>query len=385
MLDRRSALLGLSAAVLPAFAPTTASRTPSGAGQGSGPAPVAPDFARGARLEQVAAFPDRQITGVTVTRENRVFVCMPRWTVDVPVSVAELRDGALHAYPDEGWNAYRNASPAEPARRFVCVQSVVAHGDDLWVLDPAAPGQMGPVRDGPKLVRVDLRTNRVAGVIAVPPTVAIPGSYMNDLRISPDGRWGYVTDSGTPGGLVVVDLRAGRARRVLHDHPSVRFEEDVIPQADGRPLRRPDGRPPLFAADGIALSPDGGTLYWQALTGKTLYSIPTAVLRDLNAPAQRLTAAVRRVGTTHVADGLWTDAAGRFYVTNPETSAVEMASSPGAPLQVIARDERMRWPDTMSQGPDGTLYVTASHIQDSPWFKPDATVTPSAVWRIVPG
>jgi hypothetical protein len=26
------------------------------------------------------------------------------------------------------------------------------------------------------------------------------------------------------------------------------------------------------------------------------------------------------------------------------------------------------WPDTFSQGPDGTLYVTASHIQDSPWF-----------------
>jgi len=354
--------------------------------QGTTPAGGRPaaDFARGGRLEQIASFPDRQITGITVTRGNRVFVCLPRWTVDVPVSVAELRDGALRAYPDEAWNAYRNAAPERPAERFVCVQSVVAHGDDLWVLDPAAPGQMGPVRNGPKLVRIDLRTDRVAQVIAVPSTVATPGSYMNDLRVSPDGRWGYVTDSGTPGALIVVDLRAGRARRALADHPSVRLEEDVIPQFEGRPLRRPDGRPPLFAADGIALSPDGATLYWQALTGRTLYSIPTATLRDANATPQRIGAAVRRVGTTHVADGLWMDAAGRLYVTNPETSAVEVADRPGAPLRVIAQDARMRWPDTMSQGPDGALYVTASHIQDSPWFKPDATATPSSVWRITP-
>ena len=35
-------------------------------------------------------------------------------------------------------------------------------------------------------------------------------------------------------------------------------------------------------------------------------------------------------------------------------------------------DRRLRWPDTMAEGPDSTLYVTASHIQDSFWFKPGA-------------
>ena len=37
-------------------------------------------------------------------------------------------------------------------------------------------------------------------------------------------------------------------------------------------------------------------------------------------------------------------------------------------------DARLRWPDTFSEGPDGTIYITASHIQDSPWFKPQAPV-----------
>ena len=50
---------------------------------------------------------------------------------------------------------------------------------------------------------------------------------------------------------------------------------------DGKPLRRPDGRGVEFAADGIALSGDGKTLYWQAIKGKTLYRIAT----DQIAPA----------------------------------------------------------------------------------------------------
>ncbi len=35
-------------------------------------------------------------------------------------------------------------------------------------------------------------------------------------------------------------------------------------------------------------------------------------------------------------------------------------------------DKRLRWPDTFSEGPDGTIYVTASHIQDTQWFTPGA-------------
>src|SRR3954465_13439081 len=34
----------------------------------------------------------------------------------------------------------------------------------------------------------------------------------------------------------------------------------------------------------------------------------------------------------------------------------------------LVQDARLRWPDTFAQGPDGAIYMTASHIQDSPWF-----------------
>jgi hypothetical protein len=58
-------------------------------------------------LVEVAAF-EHQVTGVTVSEEGRIFVCFPRWTEDVAVSVAEVRDGELRPYPDNDWNAWRN-------------------------------------------------------------------------------------------------------------------------------------------------------------------------------------------------------------------------------------------------------------------------------------
>ena len=66
---------------------------------------------------------------------------------------------------------------------FVCVQSVVAdaHGN-LWVVDPAAPATAPVVQGGPKLVRIDLKANKVAQVIRFDETVAPQGSYLNDVR-----------------------------------------------------------------------------------------------------------------------------------------------------------------------------------------------------------
>ncbi len=230
-------------------------------------------------------------------------------------------------------------------------------------------------------MRIDLNTNAVVQVIAVDTTAAPAGSYMNDVRFSPDDHFAYITDSGAKGAIIVVDLKSGRAHRVLDGAPSTQFDKTVVVHTDGHPLRQPDGRGPQFAADGIALSADGQTLYWQALTGKTLYSLPTEVLND---PARAQFASPTVVGTTHPADGLWIDAAERFYITDPEHDAVEVADRPGAPLKVLVKDARLRWPDTFSQGADGSLYVTASHIQDSPWFKPQMKTTPSAIFRITP-
>ncbi|WP_419826364.1 L-dopachrome tautomerase-related protein [Sphingomonas sp.] len=323
-------------------------------------------------LERVAGF-DHQVTGVAATADGRRFVNFPRWTEDAPISVAEVAPGgALRPYPDARWNEWRNARANElpVADHFVCVQSIVPDGQGhLWVVDAGAPGNERILEGAPKLVKIDLKTNQVTKVIAIPGTVALQGTYLNDIRFSPDGRMGYVTDSGTRGAIIVVDLQTGKSWRTLDGAHVTQVDKAVTVTLDGKPLRRPDGRQPAFAADGIAISQDGRTLYWQALTGRTLYAIDTTLLRDGVSDQDRVRA-VRTVAQTQVTDGIWMSKAGTLYLTSPTDYSVKRLN--GSSVETVLTDKRLRWPDTFSEGTDGTLYLTASHIQDTMWFKPGA-------------
>jgi sugar lactone lactonase YvrE len=325
-----------------------------------------------ARLQQVAQF-DHQVTGVTVAGDGRIFVNFPRWTEDAPVSVAEVAsDGSIRPYPDQAWNAWRNAKRDEmdPGQHFVCVQSVVADEQgNLWVLDPAAPAQSTLVPGGPKLVKIELASNAVKQVIAFDQTAAPQGSYLNDVRFSSDGRLAYITDSGARGALLVVDLASGKARRLLDGHPSTQPEKGVVIKTDGKPLRRPDGRGVEFAADGIALSPDGKYLYWQAIKGRTLYRIATGVLDDAALPAKSVEEKVEKVGENGPADGLLFDRQGRMYISAVEENAIKVRED--GKVSLLLQDSRLRWPDTFALGPDGAVYVTSSRIMDMHWFKPE--------------
>jgi hypothetical protein len=63
-----------------------------------------------------------------------------------------------------------------------------------------------------------------------------------------------------------------------------------------------------------------------------------------------------------------------MYLTSVQDDAIRMrdlAEGPGAQARIVVQDARLRWPDTFSEGPDGTIYVTASHIMDMPWFVPE--------------
>ena len=323
-------------------------------------------------LTLVAEF-DHQVTGVAVVEDGRRFVNFPRWTDDAPISVAEvLQDGSLKPYPDETWNSWRNARANEMGvgDYFVCVQSIVPDGRGaLWVLDPGAPGNEKILEGAPKLVKIDLKTDTVAKVIKVAADVALQGTYLNDIRFSPDGSFGYITDSGTRGAIIVIDLDTGEGWRALDGHESTQVDKTVKVEIDGEPLVRPDGRQPVFAADGIAISADGETLYYQALTGKTLYAIPTSKLRKDVSDEDR-GGAVQTIAQTHVADGLWMSKAGVLYLTSPSDFSIKRLA--GSTSQTVLTDKRLRWPDTFAEGLDGTMYVTASHIQDTVWFKPDA-------------
>jgi sugar lactone lactonase YvrE len=331
---------------------------------------------RDARLRLVAAFPDRQVTGVAVApASDRVFVCFPRWSASHELSVAEvLADGSVVPYPDESWNRYQPELDSAPGTRFVCVQSVVADDQNrLWVLDPAAPQFEGPVPGGPKLISIDLKTDAVERIYSFPPEIAPPGSYLNDVRLDTDRRYAYLTDSGL-GALIVVNLDTGLAHRVLDDHPSTR-SEGVVPSIGGKPWKRADGTTPDVHADGLALSPDGEWLYYHALTGLHTYRIPTRALREDHARPNRLAAAVEDLGQDAVTDGMLMDGAGNLYLTALEWDAI-LVRRPTGKLDPLVIDPRLRWPDSLALDAKGSLYITTSQIH-----LPNPTA-PYALWRV---
>ncbi|CAN5194553.1 L-dopachrome tautomerase-related protein [soil metagenome] len=288
-----------------------------------------------------------------------------------------------HSNPDDGWNAWRNTSATTmtPAEHFVCVQSLVCDGSgNLWVLDPAAPGVDKVIAGGAKLVRIDLATNKIAQVIKFGEDVALQGSYLNDVRFHPDGRTAFITDSGARGSIIVVDLAKGTAHSRLDGHPSTQPDKTVEVTVEGKKLQRPDGRGMTVAADGIALSQDGKTLYWQPLTGRTLYRIPTEVL--MSDDPDEAGKKVEKAGTSCVADGLLMTRDGKLLITSPEDSSIKLWE--GDRARTVASDPNLRWPDSMAEAPDGSIYVTASRIQDSAWFNKDAPAAlPTKLFKMV--
>lgn len=316
------------------------------------------------RLDLVATFTEpHQVTGVAVAPSGRIFVNFPRWEEDVAISVAEVGPGnALTPYPDAGWNAYRDVEPADPGRSFVSVQSVTMDPlGNLWVVDPAAPNLGFEVPGGPKLVRIDLGGNQVSRVYPFDDQLAPQGTYLNDIRFTPDGQGAVITNSGQPGSLIVLDVGSGQARRVLDGHPSTQFQPDLSVVVDGRQLRRPDGQPPQFSADGIAIDPRGEYAYWQATTGNTMYRILVAALFDVRIDPARLGSMVETFARTFIADGYWAGGNGALYLTSCEDNSVKRLL-PGGQFAIEVQDPRLLWPDSMAEGPDGATYVTASHI-----------------------
>jgi sugar lactone lactonase YvrE len=321
------------------------------------PKTVSAEAQTGSSLIEVAAS-ERLWTGIAVSRNGRIFVCFPRWSGDVQMSVGEvLESGRVRPFPDTAWNHW--GTSASPDKHFICVQSVhVDKEDNLWVLDPASPYLKGVVPGGAKLVKVNLKDGRILKKITFDETVAPSGSYLNDVRVDTERDVAYITDSGL-GAIVVVDLETGIARRVLADHASVKSEDLVL--AIGGKEWRPGGVAPKVHADGLALSRDGEFLYYHALTGRTLYRIETRWLRDAAFGEHTHGTKVESLYETCATDGMAIGPDGYLYLTAIEDDAIKLFVSLGK-VETVVKDPKLKWPDSIAFGPDGSMYVTTSQI-----------------------
>ncbi|MGI5414074.1 L-dopachrome tautomerase-related protein [Streptomyces chartreusis] len=346
-----STALGLAAASLVAtqFAGSSASAH-------TAPGHHRPDRPTSGKYQVVARFGDAMPTGITVSRHGRTFVSFPRLGDNVPFTVAEIRDGKAVAYPNAEVN---RQDPADQAGHFQSVHSVVVDAADrLWVLDSGSPGFAGSSYGGPKLVAIDLHTNRVVKKIVFPRDVVPGNSYLNDIRFDlRRGRGGtaYITDPLGTTGIIVVDLASGHSWRRLAGDPSTAPDKGFVSVLDGERV------PNEFGVDGIAISPDGKRITYSPLSSHRLYSVSADALANPRASDAQVAATVRHLGYKPQADGLESDNKGRVYGADEEHNSI-WRRYPDGTFKTIVQNDKLHWIDTLAVAADRHLYAIVNQF-----------------------
>jgi len=336
------------------------------------------------RPQAVAEFDDWP-SGIAVSRSGRTFVSFPRLDPQrAPATLVELIGGRAVPFPDDLVNAIDGS---DPRHRFVSVHGItIGPGNRLLALDTGAHSTAGGDPTAAKLWVIDLDTNAIAHGIGFGHDVCLPTSYFNDVVIDYNrgvAGTAFISDSGTlgPNGIVVVDLDSGASRRRLNGHASVRVS---VPAGFG--IATEAGivaAPPTV--DGLALSPDDGTLWWTPLGAYDFFSIDTDILADGTLEDD----VVERHVVAHdrrdfASDGLTCDRQGRVYFTDITNGTVQRYLPAERRYEKLLGGERsFHWPDAVWIAQDRQIFVSDSQLDLAPAYNGgvDARERPFRVYR----
>ena len=333
------------------------------------------------KLEELFGDNKYQLTGVAVSAKGRLFTNYPVWSPVHKYCVVEVTSKTdSKPYPDEEWNSWKPGD--DGSKKFVSVQAVhVDDQDKLWVVDPANPGFAGVYKESDKLVRINLATNKVERIYSMKGVTDV-GSYINDVRVDSKRQVAYMTNSNQ-GGIVIVDLKSGKARMVLKGAPPTLTDPSYKFMVDGREVA-PDGKPLKVNSDGIALSPDSDWLFFKPLTDDKLYKVKTADLRDAKLKDSDLASRVVDLGHVNITDGIAADKHGNLYFGDLEKSSIIKISS-RLEKTTLVTDPRLVWPDSYAISKDGAyLYLSTAHIYEAPPFNKgiDKRTLPYGLFRL---
>lgn len=308
------------------------------------------------KLIEVASFDYYQPIGTAITKTGRIFVTFPRNKI-YEFGVAEITNGQKKPYPDAEWNRYDSL---KTATHFMNAQAVWPdEQDNLWILDPSNPGDEATVKEGVKLLKVNLNSNKVERVYRF---TDLPREKiaLNDVRIDTRRQLAYLSEPKTAS-IIVLDLKTGNSRMVLTADQSTKATPGFKLHIDGKDVVDQTGNTFSSNVNGIALTKDGKWFYFRAINQTKLYRIETTFLANPALTDKELAAKVETVGETGISHGMIADDKGNIYLSDSPNKAIRYVT-PDGKLETLVKDKRLSWPDTFSVGADGYLYLTCSQI-----------------------
>lgn len=333
------------------------------------------------QLKMVAELPQPP-GNIAVSSSGRIFFTYHPES-HAQLKVLELVDGQPVPYPSAEIQSPKGETPS-----FDTVFSVrISSGgstERLWTLDHGFHGIRRP-----RLLAFDIATRKVVFDLLFSRDVAGLGSFLQDMQISPDGKTVYISDTGVLNrepSLILVDVATKRVRRLLVGHPVLQPEPFTI-NARGKPMVLLGG---LFwmhpGFDPIVLDRSGEWLYVGPMSGRSLYRIRTADLLNDQLSAATLATRVERYADKPQSDGLTIADDGTIYLTGIEHGAI-FTIDPQRKLATLIENPRLRWPDGMSFGPKGDVYVTDSALGEV-MLKSQSAIAAAApfhIWRFSSG
>lgn len=303
------------------------------------------------QLEEVLNYPE-PVGNVAVDRDGRVFFTVHPESRSQGNKLLEWVAGAAVPYPN---------GTVQPHLFDTVLGLVVDERNWLWTIDHGSHG-FGTAR----LLAFDLASGNIVHDYEFRPETAPAGSLLQDLRVSNDGSTVFIADAsiwGKKPAIIVYDVATRNARRVLESHLSVSAQDYVI----RTPTRNMSFLAGLFVlkagVDGIALDANNEWLYFAAINHSGLFRIRVRDLTDETMPARQLENQVERFSDKPLSDGLVAAQSGEIYITDVEHGAVIVIGQDQT-LETVVRSSRIRWADGLSFGPDGSLYLADSALQD---------------------
>lgn len=325
---------------------------------------------------------------IAVSRDSRIFVSQHPFG-NPTFRVVEVKpDGSQMPFPTTAWSA----APAADGTGIAAIIGIeVDQRNRLWMLDAGGP------TTPPKLLAWDLTANTMVVNINLA-AAAVAESFMQDFAVDLTRNHVYIADIGgidpslsQKPAIVVVNLANGTARRVLENHPALRAENvDMIVEGQPVQVKRPDGTifRPRAGINPITIDATDTNVYFGSMNGTAIWRVPAAALADTNSPD--LASRVQRWGTKGVSDGFNIDQEGNVYVTDLNTSTISVALA-GEPrsagyVPLTSAGSVLRWPDGVSFGGDGNLYIVVNQLHKSATLNAgiDATTPPYIIARTKP-
>jgi len=295
------------------------------------------------RYEVVAEL-DYPPVNVAVSADGRIFMSFQ----EGPVQVGELLESGELVAVSEGLEL-----------STVFGLQIDADGV-LWVLDA------GSQDEAAQLISWDFLAEEMVERIPLLTELDKP-LFFQDFALDQTHQMAYIADmgyalEGSQPALWKVDLQSGEMTVLMQNHETFIAEEDPL-VINGKPFVATTALgeiDPDFGLNPITIDANDEWLSFGAMKGTKLYRIATDDLLNDDLREEDLVGRIEFVGEKPYSDGISVDDAGRIYVTDLEASGIGVVEPDGKYRLLFSDTELIKWPDGLSCGPDGWMYVTVN-------------------------